>query len=657
MKQFNKILIANRGEIAVRIIRSARELGYATVAVYSDADSNALHVQQADQAVYIGESISSRSYLDIKKIIHAANSSGAGAIHPAYGFLSENEEFALACEKADIVFIGPSADVINLMGSKRQAKNAMISAGVPCIPGYQGSNQKDKQLLEEARQIGFPLMIKASAGGGGRGMRLVSDESEFKNSLQIARSEALSAFGNDELILEKALVDARHVEIQVFADGYGNTIHLGERDCSVQRRHQKVVEEAPSPRVNEDLRARMGSAAVDAAQSCSYVGAGTVEFLLAENGEFYFLEMNTRLQVEHPVTELISGIDLVAWQIMIAAGEKLPIKQDEVNFKGHAIEVRLYAEDPNHEFLPQTGEIVSLGFPENENIRIDSGIYEGQLVSPYYDPLLAKIISFGETREASRRQLIHALRNTVLLGVKNNKRFLCDVLEHQEFAMGDANTSLIEQHFANYHSQEGHDSKTLTVAAALTYLRVNQSAAYSTDLVAWSNSNATVKHYLLQSEGLDYEIELEIQRQGDSINFKLREENSETTIDILSTISGNCVFKHQSVRESAEYIFQEETLFIQIDDEQSEFKNVTFSPALNSDVAGTGRITAPMDGLIVDVLVNEGGKTVKGQTIMVMEAMKMEHQLTTDIDGVVDSVLVKNGDQVKLKQLLASVTD
>ena len=408
MTRFSSILIANRGEIACRVIRTARALGYRTIAVYSEADAGAPHTQLADEAVCIGPAPVGESYLVAEKILNAAKQSGAEAVHPGYGFLSENAGFARACEDAGLVFIGPTPDAIDLMGNKAEAKRRMIVAGVPCVPGYEGKDQSDEVLLAEADKIGFPVMIKAAAGGGGRGMRLVHAKGDLAGAIRLARSEAENAFGSGELILEKAIIRPRHVEVQVFADTQGNTIYLGERDCSVQRRHQKVVEEAPCPVMTPDLRARMGAAAVEAARSISYRGAGTVEFLLDAKGAFYFLEMNTRLQVEHPVTEEITGLDLVALQIQVAQGEPLGITQDGVRLNGHAIEVRLYAEDPAQGFLPATGP-VDLWLPgSGAGIRVDSGIRSGQDISPFYDPMLAKIIAHGETREIARRRLIEA---------------------------------------------------------------------------------------------------------------------------------------------------------------------------------------------------------------------------------------------------------
>src|SRR5215813_41749 len=446
MTSFHKVLVANRGEIAWRVMRTARTMGYRSVAVYSDADKDAPHVTFADEAVRIGPPPVGESYLNIEAVIAAAKASGAEAVHPGYGFLSENAEFAAACEKAGLVFIGPPPAAIAAMGNKAAAKRRMIDAGVPCVPGYQGVDQSDSNLEKEARKIGLPVMVKAAAGGGGRGMRLVERDADLLEAIRTARTEAESAFGSGELILEKAVVDARHVEIQVFADTHGNVIHLGERDCSVQRRHQKVIEEAPSPAVDDDLRHRMGAAAVAAAKAIGYRGAGTVEFLLGADGAFYFLEMNTRLQVEHPVTEMITGQDLVAWQLKIAAGEKLPLTQEQVAFSGHAIEVRLYAEDAYAGFLPQTGRIDVWRPASGPGVRVDHGMKDGLAISPFYDPMLAKVIAHGGTREEARTRLVRALRETIVLGLTTNRHFLIRLLEHPEFAAGRATTAFLGRH-------------------------------------------------------------------------------------------------------------------------------------------------------------------------------------------------------------------
>ncbi|MFY0534783.1 acetyl-CoA carboxylase biotin carboxylase subunit [Nannocystis pusilla] len=466
---FSTILIANRGEIACRIIRTAHALGYRTVAVYSDADAGAPHVGLADRAVRIGPPPVRESYLNVAALIAAAKQAGADAVHPGYGFLSENDGFAQAVLDAGLVFIGPSPAAIRAMGNKAAAKRAMIAAGVPCIPGFQDSSEAGQsagRLAAEAERIGLPLLIKAAAGGGGRGMRMVRDWDGLPAALASARSEAESAFGSGELILERAITSGRHVEIQVFGDSHGHAIHLGERDCSVQRRHQKVVEESPSPAVSPALRAEMGAAAVLAARSIDYVGAGTVEFMLDADGKFYFLEMNTRLQVEHPVTELVTGLDLVAWQLRVAAGEPLPLTQEQIELRGHAIEVRLYAEDPYAGYLPQAGEVVAWQPASGDGVRVDHGLHRQQTVSPFYDPMIAKVITYGRTRDEARRRLVSALGRSVLLGLPNNKRFLADILEHPVFAAGGATTRFLDEHLPAPARPEP-DARAWAIAATI----------------------------------------------------------------------------------------------------------------------------------------------------------------------------------------------
>lgn len=647
MTTFNKILIANRGEIAVRVIRTAREMGYRTVAVYSEADARALHVSEADQAVCIGAAAVGESYLVTEKILDAAKKTGADAIHPGYGFLSENADFARACENSGIVFIGPGADAIELMGSKRLSKIAMLEAGVPCIPGYQGAEQSDEVLINEAADIGFPLMVKASAGGGGRGMRLVFEADELAEQIKTARSEALGAFGSGELILERAVIEPRHIEIQVFADNQGNTVYLGERDCSIQRRHQKVVEEAPSPFVDESLRQRMGEAAVDAAKSCGYCGAGTVEFLVDSDKNFYFLEMNTRLQVEHPVTELISGQDLVAWQLQVAAGEALPLSQDEISLSGHAIEVRLYAEDPRNNFMPQTGKVLEWHIPERDGVRVDHGIQQGQVVSPHYDPMLAKVIAYGENRSIAIRKLASAVQDTQLLGVNNNKLFLQNILRHPVFGDGGATTAFIEQHFSTDASMDVAEPTALTLskAAVLFYRRGEDKRS------SWGAAANNVYFFHLEFDGKGFDVS--VSEVGDSYSVTVGE--TVTALKLLSLSANRCAMDCNGVREKLSFSFDNQSLCI--DDGSGHFilDDITHKPAVAAVGAGSGQLKASMDGAIVDILVGEGDQVEQGQTMVVLEAMKMEHQLKAGINGVVEAVSIKIGQQVKSKQLLATI--
>ncbi|MBL8488599.1 MAG: ATP-grasp domain-containing protein, partial [Rhodocyclaceae bacterium] len=497
MVSFRKILIANRGEIVARVARTARRMGYATAAVHSDADSGAPFVAACDEAVGIGGLSPADSYLRIDAIIDACRRSGADAVHPGYGFLSENAAFARACADAGLLFIGPPAEAIEAMGDKAAARRRMDAAGVPCIPGYDGKDQDDERLTAEAGRIGFPLMVKAAAGGGGRGMRRVHGAGELPAALASARSEARSAFGDGTLILERLLVGARHVEVQVFADTLGGTVHLFERDCSVQRRHQKVIEEAPSPAVDAALRERLGRAACAAARAVGYVGAGTVEFLLGADGQFHFMEMNTRLQVEHPVTEAITGLDLVEWQLRVAAGEPLPLAQSAIPLTGHGLEVRLYAEDPERGFLPQTGRL--LRWRPSGRGRCDHALAGGVQVTPHYDPMLAKVVAHGRDREEARRRLIAALRDTVVLGLTTNKAFLLGCLEHPEFAAGRATTDFVAAHFAD--ATPVPPAREAVAAAALLFYRRGVAALPQPALAGWHSGGNARYHLELDVAG------------------------------------------------------------------------------------------------------------------------------------------------------------
>jgi len=616
MKTFSKILIANRGEIALRVMRTANEMGYRTVAVYSDADQDAPHVAFADEAVRIGPPPVGESYLKIAHILEAARKSGADAVHPGYGFLSENAAFAEACEKAGLVFIGPPPAAIAAMGNKAAAKRRMIEANVPCVPGYQGADQSDDNLAKEAHKIGLPVMVKAAAGGGGRGMRLVTADGDLLDAIRTARTEAESAFGSGELILEKAVVDARHVEIQVFADSHGNVIHLGERDCSVQRRHQKVVEEAPSPAVNADLRKCMGAAAVAAAKAIGYRGAGTVEFLLGGDGTFYFLEMNTRLQVEHPVTEEITGLDLVEWQLRVGRGEKLPLAQEQIRLDGHAIEVRLYAEDPYNNFLPQTGRVDVWSPAGIAGVRYDSGVMDGSIISPFYDPMIAKVIARGTTREEARQRLIEGLRDTVVLGPLTNRHFLIRLLEHPEFAAGKATTAFLGKHqFPAPEVSERH----WQLAAQLLW---EESAAhYAAPLRGWRNSNPEPTPIRLAAGTMERMVNV----------------SGGPEADVPFCIDGNDVV-------------------VDLDGLTVRFTDKTYAPPASAVAGGDGKLRAPMDGRIVAIKVAPGDKVSRGQTLIVLEAMKIQHQLKAAFDAAVESIPVKEGQQVSNRTVLVTMS-
>ncbi|MDF1781114.1 MAG: acetyl/propionyl/methylcrotonyl-CoA carboxylase subunit alpha [Alcanivoracaceae bacterium] len=646
---FEKILIANRGEIACRVIRTAKEMGYRTVAVYSEADRHALHVRLADEAVCIGPATASESYLKVDAILDACTKSGADAVHPGYGFLSENADFARACEKANVTFIGPPVDAIHLMGSKRLSKIAMIDAGVPCIPGYEGEDQTDKTLMAEATRIGLPLMIKASAGGGGRGMRVVTDTAEIADQLKGARTEAKNAFGSDELILERAVMRPRHVEIQVFGDQHGNVIHLGERDCSVQRRHQKVVEEAPSPAVDKALRARMGQAAVEAAKSCNYVGAGTVEFLLDASGEFYFLEMNTRLQVEHPVTELVTGLDLVALQIRVARGETLPITQEQVQLNGHAIEVRLYAEDPSQNFLPQTGEVMGWRTATGPGIRIDHGLRVGQVIGSHYDPMLAKLIAWGESREDARRRLIRAIEDTVLIGVQDNRTFLANILKNPAFANGEATTAFIGSEFA--------DDPSLSVqplpreAWAIGALLRTLSLKVDTSLRGWHSAAMRPQPLTLVSGEQRCCLTVEYRPAGVDVMI----DDKHVCLRVVDQHADYLVLEIDGVRTPVPYHNDGLRCWFSWRGQGFALADHTHTPHQAEDGPGSGQVRAPMDGLVLDVRCEVGQTVNKGQVLAVMEAMKMEHSLKAGVDGTIESVSIQCGDQVKGKQVVLTI--
>jgi len=643
--KFSKVLVANRGEIAVRVMQTAKAMGYQTVAVYSDADCNARHVQEADEAVYIGASKVSESYLSITKIIEACKKTGADAVHPGYGFLSENTDFAQACIDNQITFIGPTASAIELMGSKRLSKIAMIEAGVPCVPGYEGDRQDLEYLATQAEQIGFPIMVKASAGGGGRGMRLVQQSSELVEALQTARSEAENAFGSGELILEKAVIAPRHVEIQVFGDTHGNYVYLFERDCSIQRRHQKVVEEAPCPVMTPELRQQMGEAAVAAAKACAYVGAGTIEFLLDASGEFYFLEMNTRLQVEHPVTELITGLDLVEWQLRVANGEELPLQQHELTLNGHAIEVRLYAEDPRQDFLPQTGQVLRWKPANLPHVRIDHGMLATDEVSPFYDPMVAKVIAYGKTREDAIRLLARAVDGCILLGVNSNKQFLVNLLRHPVVVAGDTNTAFIQQHFQDDSSLHHQvlSLETLAIAAALF--------SQSKGIVVWQTGLGVPLPLKLKYD--DQQIQLQLSSENNQITVQLCDQT--ICIEVIEKTAEQMIYVVEGVRRRVQYVLDGDQLYLDRDNGNVTIRNVTYAAPETADVAGDGKIRAPMDGAVVNILVNKGDSVVKGQTLLVLEAMKIQQQIRSDVDGVVEDILGQQGQQVKKRQMLFSI--
>ncbi|WP_305851957.1 acetyl-CoA carboxylase biotin carboxylase subunit [Ruegeria sp. HKCCD8929] len=653
---FDAILVANRGEIAARIIRSAREMGLRTVAVYTTADAKALHVALADEAVWIGEGPVGDSYLDAEKILGAAREPGVGAIHPGYGFLSENADFARAVEAAGLVFIGPEPDAIRAMGNKAEAKRLMQAAGVPCVQGYEGADQSDAALTQAAEEIGFPLMVKAAAGGGGRGMRLVMQADAVPQALALARSEAKGAFGSDELILEKAIVEPRHVEFQVFADTHGNIIHLGERDCSVQRRHQKVVEEAPCPVMTPDLRAAMGAAAVEAARAVHYRGAGTVEFLLDGSGAFYFLEMNTRLQVEHPVTEMVTGLDLVALQIAVAQGEALPLTQEDVALNGHAIEVRLYAEDPASGYLPVTGPVDLWQPAVGPGVRVDAGVVEGQEVSPFYDPMLAKIIAQGPTRAAARRRLVRAVEETVLLGTATNAAFLADVLGQPAFVAGEVTTGLLDQVYPQGFPASDPAPRDIALAVAVLMQHDRDAALaragyVSPDQLGWSSAPLLSRGLSLSAGERRIDASVSAARAGWQVwvgeerfdvtlegqNRSLRARINGQTVDAVAHVAGDKVQ-------------------LAVGAERLTFHRL-HAGAQEEAAASGGRVTAPMPGLVLAVEAAPGASVAKGDTLAVLEAMKMQHQITAAVSGTVREVHVAAGQQLASGDVMIEIDE
>jgi geranyl-CoA carboxylase alpha subunit len=645
---FFKILIANRGEIALRIMRTARRLGYGVVAVYSDADRDALHVREADQAVRIGEALPAQSYLKIDAIIEAAKASGAGAVHPGYGFLAENENFAQTCRDAGLVFIGPSPEAIRAMGNKAGAKDIMQKAGVPCVPGYQGADQSDAVMLTEARAIGFPVMIKAVAGGGGRGMRLVADAAAVPDALRSARSEAQGAFGDPTVILERAIVDPRHIEIQVFGDRYGNAIHLGERDCSVQRRHQKLIEEAPSPAVTPALRAQMGAVAVQAVKAIGYEGAGTLEFLLDRAGHFYFMEMNTRLQVEHPVTEAITGLDLVELQLRVASGQPLGLTQDEIIFSGHAIEVRLCSEDAGHDFMPQSGTMARWQMPAE--IRVEHALESGAEIPPFYDSMIAKLISHGTTRDEARGKLICALEQVTAFGVTTNQGFLIDCLRHPVFAAGEATTAFIGENRDVLLAARADRGTDIAIAALLLFV----TGPYAPP---WQRGRSLAATFPL---GLRIDLghgaqEIEIFRERDG-SYAAARNGDRFSFEIDELGEGRIRFRRNGLMESAKYLRDGDRLFILHRGVTLSVRDLTLAPPESANAAGgDGKVRAAMNGRVVAVLVKAGDKVAAGQPVMTLEAMKMEHVHTAGMAGTVSAIDVAEGEQVTTGKIVVEI--
>jgi geranyl-CoA carboxylase alpha subunit len=644
---FHTILIANRGEIACRIMHTAHALGYRTVAVFSPVDEKAPHVALADEAVMLAGNEPTRSYLDIEQLLAAAKKAGADAVHPGYGFLAENADFACACVAAGLVFIGPSAESIRSMGNKREAKVLMEQAGVPVIPGARGPAQAPDALLEAARELGCPVMIKAAAGGGGKGMRRVDRESDLAEGIRAAASEARNSFGDDELIIEKAIDSARHIEIQVFADQHGQVIHLGERDCSMQRRHQKIIEESPSPVVNAELRQRMGEAACQAARAIDYVGAGTVEFLLDAAGQFYFLEMNTRLQVEHPVTELVTGLDLVAWQLQVAAGQPLALSQDQVDWQGHAIEARLYAEAPDQGFMPQSGPLLYWQAPGGEGVRVDAGVDQGQRITPYYDPLIAKIIAHGPDRETARRRLLKALEDTRALGVRTNRAYLCRALAHPAMIAADVTTGFVATHGDDLRCPGLDPADKLVIAAVLA--RVDSE---SDPLISGRDRGQIMDVQLDSGSGPETE---RLRLTSMPAGWQLVDQPDAGQLETFRVDGHRLEYRIAGLVRRMGLVGGRDCLWLADRHHDIEVVDNTLAAPVAVEEGDQGRILAPMDGVVIEVQAGDGDMVDPGSPVLVMEAMKMETTLRAATAGVIEGLTVRAGDQVRKGQLLARI--
>ncbi|MGN8004666.1 acetyl-CoA carboxylase biotin carboxylase subunit [Acidovorax sp. 22279] len=660
---FNKILIANRGEIACRVAATAKRLGVKTVAVYSDADADAKHVAVCDEAVHIGGSAPKDSYLRWERIIEAAKATGAQAIHPGYGFLSENEDFAKACADAGLVFIGPPASAINAMGLKAESKRLMEQAQVPLVPGYHGADQDPALLQREADRIGYPVLIKASAGGGGKGMRAVDKAEDFAAALDSCKREAINSFGDDAVLVEKYVQRPRHIEIQVFGDTHGNCVYLFERDCSVQRRHQKVLEEAPAPGMTPELRARMGEAAVAAAKAVNYVGAGTVEFIVEQPGgydapeqmKFYFMEMNTRLQVEHPVTEAITGLDLVEWQLRVASGEPLPLQQQDLRITGHAIEARICAENPDNNFLPATGALNVYALPdcvtfERGAVRVDSGVRQGDAISPFYDSMVAKLIVHGDTRAQALARLDDALAQTHIVGLATNVQFLRRVARTDAFARAKLDTALIPREQAVLFHQEPV-GLPLAAAAAVAQALLNERTSEGVD--PFSRRDGFHSHGVVQRRfefefGGEHAKALLTYERGGGLHLKVGEGDAAVSGSLVfgAAPQGAIELQFAGQRTRAAVYAQGEVDHVFTPLGATQITAIDLLAHAGEAAAEGGRLTAPMPGKVVSFAVKAGDKVAKGQPLAVMEAMKMEHTIAAPADGVVQELLYAPGDQV-----------
>lgn len=646
---FDSLLVANRGEIAVRVMRTARRMGIRTIAVYSDADAGALHVEEADQALRIGTGPAAESYLNRDALLSAIADSGAQAVHPGYGFLSENPDFAAAVGEAGATFVGPSPDAIRAMGSKIEAKRLVASAGAPVVPGYDGADQTAGGLAEHAAQLGYPLLIKASMGGGGRGMRIVSEPGDFDEALAAAKREAAASFGDDTVLLERYLTAPKHIEIQILADNAGRTLSLFERDCSVQRRHQKVIEEAPAPGMDATTRRAMGEAAVRAARAVGYVGAGTVEFV-TEAGEFYFLEMNTRLQVEHPVTEAVTGLDLVEWQLRIAAGESLPFEQDDLHLDGHAVEARIYAENAQRNFLPSTGSLHWVSFPRN--VRVDSGVRTGSAVSPHYDPMMAKVVAHGGNRQQAVARLRAALREVEIAGVEHNVAWLANVLDDPAFVAGTYTTGTVEQSADALVPKP--DLLGVAIAAVATVLKRRRPDPWS--LGDAFQANLPHEQVLRVRRGRD---RFEVRLVADHGRFRVVAPDGDVRLD-APTLAEDGLFRAQVNDRSttAKTVVAGADVFVMREGATERINFVTpDAGAFANVVEAGGRVLAPMPGQVASVAVSEGDRVRAGDVLVIVEAMKMEHEVRAPGPGTVTAVRFAPGERVDEGVELVSIDD
>ena len=647
---FDTLLIANRGEIACRVIRTARAMGLRTVAVYSDADRDARHVQLADTALRLGPGPARDSYLNIERVIDACRRSGAGAVHPGYGFLSENADFARACREAGIVFVGPTPEAIDALGNKAAAKQLAQRIGVPCLPGYSGAAQDIEALMTEARRIGAPLMIKASAGGGGRGMRRCDDvdHPELRELLAAARAEALASFGNGDLLLERLVEEARHVEVQVFGDTHGGAIHLGERDCSTQRRNQKILEEAPAPGVSAELRERLGAAAVKLVREVGYVGAGTVEYLLTPDGHFHFLEMNTRLQVEHPVTEAITGLDLVEWQLRIARGEPLPLAQQQIRWQGHAIEARLCAEDAFNGFAPQAGRVLHWNVPAGEGVRIDHGLVAQPEIPPYYDSMIAKVIAYGADREQARGRLLRALAGSAVLGLRTNRDYLLQALSAPAFAKPELATRWLGEASAAWLPRLP-DARWAAVAATLLLHR--RSRVFG-PLALWSSSGQ--RDTPLRLAVGDQLIDLRLAyRRGEPVQVSVGEERF--AVEIQSDDGQQVQLIVDGAHDAALCWLQGSEGWLDVGGACAAFVDRSQAPPEVDDPESHGLITSRMHGALVKLAVEVGQRVRKGEFVLAIEAMKMEHRIEAPVAGTVVELGAAAGTQVAPGRMLVRI--